>query len=444
MVIPWLDPSAIRRVTDEPHDALVVRRDQNTPRQTPTDAGGQNDHREGNMVTCVVTIHGIGFQVPPKDDRHIPGYADKLHTSLSHALGTVAPLGDDPARLKSGIRGPVYVHSNWPPGTGNIEEGIGRLGTWAKERPGRVTTDAPLIDGDQPLAHVALVYANLEEKTPAVGPLVEITAMALTSLGSYTSLTGLLGMGAADIAGLIAHWNERGRPTPSLQVRRVERVPPAQQPPAREPAPISIEPAPTGLLAALRQLENDVAAYVTRNVLRQRVHSFVNESLLRLAYRPDVDGIVVNSHSQGTVVAFDVLRDFPVVARDKIKAFVTAGSPLRKYVDLFQWGREVGCLAGMGPWTNFWDPSDPVADPLNAPLSWRRGKSADRLPNVEGLFRAVHPDSGELEQFWIKERQVDNLRNSSGGGLQAHNYWDNAHHFVKPLSEVLKSAAGLI
>ena len=72
-------------------------------------------------------------------------------------------------------------------------------------------------------------------------------------------------------------------------------------------------------------------------MLRQRVRSFVTEALLRLAHRTDVDGIIVNSHSQGTVVAFDVLRDFPVVDKDRIQALVTAGSPLRKYVDLGIW-----------------------------------------------------------------------------------------------------------
>src|SRR5262249_36510927 len=152
-------------------------------------------------------------------------------------------------------------------------------------------------------------------------------------------------------------------------------------------------PDPTGLRATIVQLENDVAAYVTRDALRQRVRSFVTETLMRLAYRPDVDGIVVNSHSQGTTVAFDVVRDFPVVAKDKIKAFVTSGSPLRKYVDLFAWGREVGCLYGInheqGRWTNFWDPIDPVADPLAARLQWHPGDPIDPQPGDEELFRAV-------------------------------------------------------
>src|SRR5215216_6930740 len=129
------------------------------------------------MVTCVVTVHGIGFQSPPRDQEGIPGYADSLHAYLSTALGSDV-LGDDPNRLDAGMRGPVYVHSNWPPGTGGVELGLARLGKWSTDRPAQVTADQPLVNADQPLAHVALVYAHLEETTAAVGPLLEISTMA--------------------------------------------------------------------------------------------------------------------------------------------------------------------------------------------------------------------------------------------------------------------------
>lgn len=33
-------------------------------------------------VTCLVTIHGVGFQQPPEDG--VPGYADDLHRFLLH------------------------------------------------------------------------------------------------------------------------------------------------------------------------------------------------------------------------------------------------------------------------------------------------------------------------------------------------------------------------
>jgi len=395
------------------------------------------------MVTCVVTVHGIGFQTPPRDQEGIPGYADALHAHLSEVLGNDV-LGDDPGR-GNGVKGPVYVHSNWPPGNGGVELGLARLGKWTDERPGRVTTDQPLVNANQPLAHVALVYAHLEDKSAAVGPLFEISTMAAVSLSNYSSIVGLLRTAMTDVGALLPHWGSHAEPTPSLQVRDDEIRGVSDAPMSgifRTPG--GQAETPTGLLATLRQLENDVAAYVTRNSLRQRVRSFVQESLLRLAYRSDVDGIVVNSHSQGTVVSFDVLRDFPPVARGKIKAFVTAGSPLRKYTDLFQWGREVGCLYGMGQWNNFWDTKDPVADPLNAPDAWQPGQPADRTRDQPGLFQAVDPDSGNWLPFWIDEALVDNLTNSSGGGLQAHNYWDNKQEFVAPLAQLLRSAGGLV
>jgi hypothetical protein len=397
------------------------------------------------MVTVIVTIHGIGFQVPPKDKQGVRGYADDFHLHLNAALGGEI-LGDDPERLADGVRGPIYVHSNWPPGSGNIELGIARLGRWVEgAHPARVTTDTRLVNADQPVAHVALVYANLEEKASALGPLALITLMSLFRLGNYASVLNLIRMLVRAGLPLLNPSRVRAEKTPSLQPRHVERL--AEQPTGAAPA-IDIEPEPTGLLATIRQLENDVAAYVTRNSLRQRVRAFVTEALLRLAYRPDVDGIIVNSHSQGTAVAFDVLRDFPVVAHHQVKAFVTAGSPLRKYTDLFVWGREIGCIYGItggaGVWSNFWDDRDPVADSLNSPDDWQPGHAAGRQPEQEGLFRAVHPERGELLPYWIDETQCHNLKHSSGGGLQAHNYWDNTTEFVPAFAKIVRSAAGLV
>ncbi len=359
------------------------------------------------MVTVIVSIHGIGFQVPPKDTQGIEGYADQLHHQLREDSALGDQLGDDPDRIKDGVRGPVYVHSHWPPGRKNIELGIMRVGTWIDgKHPAEVTTDHKLVDRDQPLAHVALVYANLEEKTSALGPLALITQMSLFRLGNYF-------------------------PTPT----------------APDQPAIDIVPEPSGIWATLAQLENDVAAYVARDVLRQRVRSFVTEALLRLAYRPDVDGIIVNSHSQGTAVAFDVLRDFPVVAKDRIKALVTAGSPLRKYVDLFAWGSEIGCLYGIdgeeGTWNNFWDKRDPVADPLKASAHWQPGRPPEPKAGDE-LFHAYKRDTGELLPYHrLSDAELNNLKNSYGGGLQAHNYWDNQSEFIPQFVSIVRSAARL-
>jgi hypothetical protein len=41
----------------------------------------------------------------------------------------------------------------------------------------------------------------------------------------------------------------------------------------------------------------------------------------------------------------------------------------------------------------------------------------------------------------IQDTRVDNIRNSSGGGLQAHDYWNNRSEFVHPLAEILEADA---
>ena len=60
-----------------------------------------------------------------------------------------------------------------------------------------------------------------------------------------------------------------------------------------------------GVTAVLGYLDDDVALYVCRNDLRERVRSFVHDALLRLCCRDDVEAVVVNGHSNGTVIAAD-------------------------------------------------------------------------------------------------------------------------------------------
>ena len=102
---------------------------------------------------CVVTVHGIGFQQPPRDGR--PGYADALHDLLRRALGD--RLGDDPERPATG--GPVYVSSEWD---GSPAKGLGRL-----------DKRLPLVSQERKIAHVALVYSPSEPLEPRLGETAE-------------------------------------------------------------------------------------------------------------------------------------------------------------------------------------------------------------------------------------------------------------------------------
>src|SRR5260370_15251564 len=81
-----------------------------------------------------------------------------------------------------------------------------------------------------------------------------------------------------------------------------------------------------------------VAAHVCHNGRRLRVRSFVLDALLRLAAREDVSGFVLNTHSNGTIVGLDVVQELPPFAAEKIRAIITAGSPIRKNVVPFCWG----------------------------------------------------------------------------------------------------------
>jgi hypothetical protein len=206
-------------------------------------------------LTCVLTVHGIGFQQPSIGKQ--AGYADQLHTLLVGELGQ--ELGD-------------------------------RLGT--RTAAGDIDiSGAPLVaepdmEPKPRFAQVALVYSDLEDRATRLGSTTDTLARATVSFGHYAHLLAGVGMIVGDLAELLhRHSGQGGRPgQPSL-------------------------------------------------------YGFVAEALYRLSHREDVGAIVLNTHSQGTVLAFDVLsRD----VLDKVRALVTAGSPPRKYVDLFAWGTDAG------------------------------------------------------------------------------------------------------
>jgi len=395
-----------------------------------------------DKVTCLVTIHGIGFQQAPEGT--LPGYADQLHENLRSYLDDGKReadriLGDDPTPTPPRMGGPVYVESSWPPDTDDREEGLQRVGRWSDTVPPSVlSSEAPLINEGRRVAHIALVYSHLQDQGPLPGSAADTVARAALSLGHYSSVTGAIRMAFDDIQAIRHEPKSNGQSGGSLQVRRdapihthhlLSRVVPWTR-------PADAIPQPSGPFATIRQLEDDVAAYVCRNDLRERVRGFVREVLHRLACRVDVDAIVVNAHSNGTVIAFDVLKDFPHTCAPAIKALVTMGSPLRKYADLFCWGTDIGSLQQVSRWANLVDQRDPVADLLVPPAEWR----PDQKPELKGsLYHWINPDSGEPLRPNLEDVTVSNLEHSSGGGLQAHNYWDNRHEVIPVLGDIVRS-----
>jgi hypothetical protein len=387
---------------------------------------------------CLVTVHGIGFQQPPVDGR--PGYADALHTRLHQPLGDL--LGDDPQR--PGDSGPVYVCSEV---NGSRPDGLARLD------PRRPLAPAGKI------AHVALVYSPSEPLQPRLGSVADVLARAALAHNHYVSALGGLRLALSD-AWAALHQHHAVTDDSTLLPRTDLALAPHHHRLAemmhghRAVPPLS--PSDPGPLGILRALEDDMATYVARNDLRERVRGFVQEALLALFDRPDISGLVLNTHSQGTVIGWDVLCRLPFFSwRDShhqranvLRTFVTAGSPIRKYVDLFAWGEQVGQMAailggGRGgfAWRNFSDPHDPVADPLDPATAWRPGRPQEERPSNDiGLLIATNPIDGTQHHVEIDDTSVDNIKNSAGGGLQAHDYWNNDSEFVIPLAKILKDA----
>ncbi len=391
-------------------------------------------------ITCLVTLQGIGFEHSPQPGSKNSGYADLLHEHLSKYLGTM--LSDDPNREheQRGENGAFYVESHRLTAAGTVsrEEGLKRLGTWSEDKQHIETKGAPLVANGERVSHVALVYSNLEPIEAEVGSALVAFAMSLFSVSHYAHVSGLMHMALADIQAMVGHHTAASdqqvaslRPRAELGSRFARHLGHQEQ---------AALPSPPESLSVLRNLEDDVACYVCHNEERERVRNFVSEALLRLVSRDDIVGIVLNTHSNGTVIALDVIRQLPPFAAAKIKAFITAGSPLRKYVDLFHWGQQIECLNSIKPWYNFWDECDPVADPLEPPIAWHRGDEIVS-PYDPKLFSLIDPDSGTSSNIEVTDIKVDNVHKSSGGGLQAHNYWDNEEQFVNQLAHIVLAVA---
>ena len=373
-----------------------------------------------------------GSSSPPQAG--VPGYADGLHHNLAEMLG--GKLGNDPNRQPE-TDGPVYVMSA-KPGTHDAEWGLSRLGSW---HDGALdVTGGPLAEPDSPIAHVALIYTSLEDVGPLLGTGTGTVCEAGLLLGQYASVAGAMRLVCGDTWAALHGTGGAGGTATSLRPR-TDLVAAHRFSIFGFLHPDLAANKPGGsLLGTVMTLEDDVVAYVCRNDLRESIRTFIRESMRRLAARPDVGAVVVNAHSQGTVASFDALQQSPLQVTSRVDALVTAGSPLRKYADLFSWGSDVGATAAVGRWLNFWDAKDPVADPLDQPAAWHFGNDVvPRLDSDLGLFWAVR-DGGSRRPVPIADHRVDNLANSSGGGLQAHNYWDNKAQFIPELAATLERA----
>src|SRR5438067_3618270 len=173
--------------------------------------------------------------------------------------------------------------------------------------------------------------------------------------------------------------------------------------------------------------------------MRSRIRRFMWQALERLAARDDVEAIVINAHSQGTVIALDVLEGLDDSLTEMVRLLITAGSPLRKYVDLFAWGTQIyrdNPQPWLQNWFNFWDDADPAADPLRPGPTWKAGSCANVPVADPTLYQSVDSNGGAAVDVMVKDRQVDNTTNSPPVALRAHNYWDNHAEFTSSIPEL--------
>jgi hypothetical protein len=328
---------------------------------------------------------------------------------------------------------PIYVHSVWPPNSLSIENGLKRLGSWDERHQSIDIKDTPLVKGDARIAHVALVYSRLEGEESEIGATAMISGMSTVSARHYGHVTSLMDMLFMDMmrptieslwTNLTKHSSQAGS-KPSLRIRQDKGY--HDEPPQQL----------SGFAAILRMIENDVAAYVCHNEKRQRVRRFILDALQRLTNRKDVAGIVLNTHSNGTVIGLDVMQELTPYSAAKIRAIITAGSPIRKYIDLFEWGNRVALVPQVERWWNFYDEKDIVADPLLPDASWLRG-TEPTAEQLVGIYEAFDPNKGGIVPLHIEDILVHNVPHSPPGALQWHDYWDNTVEFIPKVADLLR------
>jgi hypothetical protein len=138
---------------------------------------------------------------------------------------------------------------------------------------------------------------------------------------------------------------------------------------------------------------DDIGNYLARNGVRTAVQNVLHS---KLGDAERLKGpVLLVSHSQGTVISYDVLRqaggNYP-----HLHTWITMGSPLRKfYLSNLKWGKKQLGMPSDLRWVNLYDPKDFVGNELKGALEW-----ASPVP---------------------EDHMVDNVKNAGG----AHNHWKN-------------------
>lgn len=147
---------------------------------------------------------------------------------------------------------------------------------------------------------------------------------------------------------------------------------------------------PFGGSASIALFTQDVYAYTRNPKFRKPV-----EDALVAELNARRDAVLV-SHSLGTLVAYNVLKNASAAAGWSIPLFVTLGSPLAISY-LRTWLSPTKRPAGVGEWLNARDPHDVVAlYPLSAPHFQVPGLQIENKNDVDNLTSNQHGISGYL------------------------------------------------
>jgi hypothetical protein len=144
----------------------------------------------------------------------------------------------------------------------------------------------------------------------------------------------------------------------------------------------------------------DPVADVTRYLFDHDVQKAIKQRLSDVLEKAtqDYDETILVSHSLGTVVAFDVLREG--AERYQISRFFTMGSPLRKLVRLRQRSSDLGAISGTTVpfWRNLYDTTDAVADAI--------GPAFPDYP-IQDVFIQVATAPVPSHDYWRNEQVLD-------------------------------------
>ena len=121
---------------------------------------------------------------------------------------------------------------------------------------------------------------------------------------------------------------------------------------------------------------NDVANYVSNNGVRVQMQHRLSDKLFQVQAAHPKAKVILGTHSQGTIIAYDVLRlNGAQIAN--LATWVTMGSPLGWYLRFLRWGDEI---LGMQPsltWLNFYDDEDKVGQGITDLVAWPSPKPRD-------------------------------------------------------------------